>query len=165
MFATTAFQESDDARIRAFRVLGKYRLDDETSVTMSIVDHVHNVQRHRPDVLLDKFRGSASRAHPRRELLSIGDRGRQVDELNRGIKVDDNLLPDGPTCDIGQVVHLVQHDNAEIVECGRACINHVAQHFGGHDNDRCITVDHVVAGEQTDEIFSVDVDKLPELLI
>ena len=47
-------------------------------------------------------------------------------------------------------VHLVEHDDAEIVERRRPSVDHVAQDLGRHHHDRCVAVDRVVAGQQPD---------------
>ncbi len=66
------------------------------------------------------------------------------------VEVDDHLLPHRAAVPVLEVVHLVEHDDAEPVERGRRRVDHVAQHLGGHHHHRRLAVDRVVAGEQAD---------------
>ena len=107
-------------------------------------------------VLLDDRRGARrapSRSRPRPPRRSTpsprGTRG------HLGREVDDDLLPHRPAVAVLEVVHLVEHDVAQALERGRRRVDHVAQHLGGHHHDRCVAVDRVVAGEQTDACAAV----------
>ena len=79
--------------------------------------------------------------------------------------MDDHLLPDGTPVRILEEVHLVEDDDAEVVECGRSGVDHVAQHFRRHHHRRRITVDGVVAGQQPDFAGAVAVGEVAELLV
>ena len=106
-------------------------------------------QRHRP-VLLDDGGGvAAHRAEPLAELLGVADRRGERGHRHGLGKVDDHLLPHRATHPVGEVVHLVHDDVAEVDEGPGAGVQHVAQHLGGHHHDRSLAVDRVVAGQQS----------------
>ena len=93
-------------------------------------------------------RGRSGSTPPARSaLLTVADRHTS---RTCGGQVDDHLLPHRPAVGVLQEVHLVEHDEAEVVERRRAGVDHVAQHLGRHHDDRRVAVDGVVAGEQAD---------------
>ena len=61
---------------------------------------------------------AADLGEPGAELLGVGDRGRQRDDGHRLGQADDDFLPHGAAEAVGEVVHLVHHDEAEP---GAAC--------------------------------------------
>ena len=73
--------------------------------------HEHMLlQRHGP-VLGDDQRGlAAHRGEPAREILHVGDRGRQRHDADAPRQVDDDLLPHRPAEPVGQIMDLVQDD-------------------------------------------------------
>ena len=79
-------------------------------------------------------------------------------------EVDDHLLPDRSAIGVLEEVHLVEHDDGQIVEIAPA-VDHVAQHFGRHHHDGGIAVDRVVTGQETDTVVTVDLDEIAVLLI
>ena len=87
-------------------------------------------------------------------LLTVADSETSRHRLRQ---VDDHLLPDRAAEPVGQVVHLVHHDVAEAGQRGRAGVEHVAQHLGGHHDHRRVAVDRVVAGQQADPVGAVAV--------
>jgi hypothetical protein len=89
-------------------------------------------------------------AEPVAELLGVAHRRRQRHHLHVLGQVDDHLLPDGPAEAVGEVVHLVHDDEAEPGRGSRPGVEHVAQHLGGHDDDRGLAVDRGVPGQQPD---------------
>jgi hypothetical protein len=122
-------------------------------------------QRHRA-VLGDDDPGLAAHGlEPLAELLGVGDRRREGDQLHRLGQVDDHLLPDRAAEAVGEVVHLVHHHEAEAVEGGGAGVEHVAQHLGGHHHHRRVAVDRVVPGQQADVLGPVPLDQVGELLV
>ena len=122
-------------------------------------------QRHRPRLGDDDLGGTAHLLQPGAELLGVGDRRREGHQLHRAVEVDDDLLPHRSAQAIGQVVHLVHHHEAETLEQGRAGVQHVAQHLGGHDHDVGIGPDRGVTGQQADPVVAEPVDQLAELLV
>ncbi len=80
-------------------------------------------------------------------------------------QVDDDLLPHGTPVGVLEEVHLVEHDQSEVVQRPRAPVDHVAEDLGRHHDDRCVSVDRVVAGEQSDGVVAVDVDQIAVLLV
>ena len=122
-------------------------------------------QRHRPVLVDDDLGAAADLGEPVAELLGVGDRGRQRDHPDRLGEVDDHLFPDRAARPVGQVVHLVEDDVAEVLEGGRARVEHVPQHLGGHHHDRGAAVDRVVAGEQAHRVAVVALDEVVVLLV
>ena len=122
-------------------------------------------QRHRP-VLGDHHRGLAAHGdQPVRELLGVGDGGRQRHERDRLGQVDDHLFPDPAAEPVGQVVDLVHHHVRQALQRRRARVEHVAQHLGGHHHHRRVAVYRVVAGEQADVLGAVAVHHVVVLLV
>ena len=122
-------------------------------------------QRHRP-VLVHDHRGAAAHlGQPVAELLGVADRGGQRDHPDRLRQVDDHFFPDRAAEPVGQVVHLVQDHVAEPGQGGRAAVQHVAQHLGGHHHHRRLAVDAVVPGQQADLARPVAADQVAVLLV
>ncbi len=92
---------------------------------------------------------------PATELLGVADRRGQADQQHVVGQVQDDLLPHRTAHPVGEEVHLVHHDVGKPLQCSRIRIQHVAQHFGGHHHDVGITVDGLVAGEQSDLVGAV----------
>ena len=122
-------------------------------------------QRHRPVLVDDDLGAAADLGQPVAELLGVGDRGRQRHHPDRLGQVDDHLFPDRAAGPVGQVVHLVEDDVAEVVQRRRARVEHVPQHLGGHHHDRRAAVDGVVAGEQAHGVAVVALDQVVVLLV
>ena len=80
-------------------------------------------------------------------------------------EVDDHLLPDRAAEPVGEVVDLVHDDVPEPHEGGRGRIHHVAEHLGGHDDDRRLAVDRGVTGEQADVAGAVATHEVGVLLV
>ena len=62
-------------------------------------------------------------------------------------------------------MNLVQHYVAQVREAARLCVDHVAQHLGCHDDDRCLTVDGVVPCQQADPVGAVLAPEVSVLLV
>jgi hypothetical protein len=88
-----------------------------------------------------------------------------ADRHTRVTSMDDDLLPHRAPIAVLEVVHLVEHDRPEGVERRRPGVDHVAQHLGGHHDDRCVAVDGVVAGEQAHPHCPVPLHELAVLLV
>ncbi len=147
-----------------FRVDLTVVIVDEQVVEAAAGQHVLP-QRHRPVLVDDDLGAAADLGEPVAELLGVGDRGRQRDHPNGLGEVDDHLFPDRAAGPVGQVVHLVEDDVAEVPERGRAGVEHVPQHLGGHHHDRGAAVDGVVAGEQAHRVAVVALDEVVVLLV
>ena len=80
-------------------------------------------------------------------------------------QVDHHFLPHRPAIRVLQEVHLVEDDEAEVVQEPRPSVDHVAQHLGGHHHDRRVAVDRVVAGQEADLVVAVHGDEVTELLV
>ena len=140
------------------------RLVDE-EVVHPLPDHHVLPQRNRP-VLGDHHRHvTPDLGEPRAELLRVRHRGRQRDQPDVRREVDDHLLPHRAAEPVGEVVDLVHDDVAEPHEGRRGRIHHVAEHLGGHDDDRRLAVDRGVTGEQADVAGAVAADEVGVLLV
>ena len=122
-------------------------------------------QRHRPVLVHDDLGAAADLGEPVAEFLGVGDGGRQRHHPDRLGQVDDHLFPDRAAGPVGQVVHLVEDDVAEVLERGGARVEHVPQHLGGHHHDGRVAVDRVVTGEQADGVAVVALDQVVVLLV
>ena len=134
-------------------------------VEQPLADHHVLVERHRAPLLDDGGGVAAHGLQPLAELLGVGDGRRERDQGHRLGQVDDHLLPHRAAGPVGEVVHLVHHDEAEAEQRPRAGVQHVAQHLGGHHHDRRLAVDAVVAGEQADLVGAVALDEVVVLLV
>ena len=132
---------------------------------VAICDHVQVDELDRALLVDDRLGVPPHRGDPRGELFSVGDCGREADEVNVEGRVDDHLLPHRAAIGVLQVVHLVEHDVAQPLQCARPGVDHVAQHLGRHHDDRRALVHGVVAGEQPDPVAAVAGHEVGELLI
>ena len=134
-------------------------------VEQPVADHHVLPQRHRP-VLVDDDRGVAAHGdQPVAELLGVAHRGRQADQRDVLGELQDHLLPHRAAEPVGEVVHLVHHHEAEVVQLPAARVDHVAQHLGGHHHHLRVAVDGGVAGEQPDGGLPVPLDEVGVLLV
>ncbi len=95
-------------------------------------------------------------------MLTVADRHTSRTRVGQ---VDDHFLPHRAAVGVLQEVHLVEHDDGEVVERRAAGVDHVAQHLGGHHHHRRVAVDRVVAGEQADVLRAEPGDEIVELLV
>ncbi len=128
-------------------------------------DHDVLEQRNWAPLLDDDVALTSHRAQPVAELLRVGHRRRQRHDAHRLGQVDDHLFPHGAAGSVGQVVHLVHHDEPQSEERPRPGVQHVAQHLGGHHHDRSVAVDGVVAGQEADVLGAVPPGEVSELLV
>ena len=135
------------------------------TVVGPVVDEVAVVEADRAAQLDDRRRRAADGLDPRRQLGRVADRRRQADQPDVRREVDDDLLPHRAAVGVLQEVHLVEHDETEVVERRRAGVDHVAQHLGRHHDDRGVAVDGVVAGQQADPAGAVALAEVAELLV
>ena len=122
-------------------------------------------QRHRAVVGNHDFGVAAHGGQPVAEFLGVGHRRRQADELHGLVQVEDDLLPHRPALAVGEVVDFVHDHVAQAVQRRRLCVEHVAQHLGGHDDDVGVAVARHVAGEQADLFLAVHGDEVVVLLV
>ena len=79
-------------------------------------------------------------------------------------QVNDHLFPHRSAHLIGQVMHLVEDNDTQVIQgCPR--VDHVAAHLGRHDDDRSFGVNRRVAGRQADVVRPVEVAQLKVLLV
>ena len=131
----------------------------------SPTDQVVMLERYGPFLLDHDARLTAKRPDPFTELLGVGDGRGQTDDADRSREMDQYLFPDGAPVRILQVVDLVHHNPLEPVKRVAPLIQHVPEHLGGHHHDRCLSVDRVVPGQQSDLLGSVRRDEIAELLV
>ena len=79
--------------------------------------------------------------------------------------MNDDFFPDSATEAVGQVMHFIHHHVAKFIKRAALGVEHVAQHFGGHDNNRRLAIDARIAGEQTYLLRPMPVDEVVELLV
>ena len=121
-------------------------------VEQPLADHDVLPQRDGP-VFVDDHRGVSTHGlDPATELLGIADRRRKADQPHLFGQVQDHLLPHRAPHPVGEKVHLVHHDVRKTVQRRRIRVQHVAQHFGGHHDHRCIPVYRLVTGQQADAL-------------
>ncbi len=140
------------------------RLVDEQVVQRAVGEDVLP-ERDRP-VLLDHDVGvAADLRQPGTELLGVAHRRRQGDHRHMLGQVDDHLLPHRSALSVGEVVHLIHHDELQTGQRAGSGVEHVAQHLGRHDHHRCLAVDAVVPGEQSYALHAVAGDQVVVLLV
>ena len=122
-------------------------------------------QRHRPVARRHDRRRSSDLTQPGPEFLDVGHRRRQRHHLHSVRQVDDDLFPDRAAEPVGEVVDFVEDDEAEVRQSRHVVVEHIAQHFGGHDDDRRITSDRCVTGEEPDVLGPMDLGQVVELLV
>ena len=105
------------------------------------------------------------RVKPVTEFLSIGDRGAERNELHIGRQVNDDFFPDCPAETVCQVVDLIHHHIPQALQKRTRCIEHVAEHLGGHDDHSGFWIDTGVPGEKSNFAKSVGGDQLLVLLV
>ena len=132
---------------------------------LAVPHHVEVAQADGPALLDDRLRLAPHRLDPVGELLGVGHRGRQADEVDLGGEVDDDLLPHRPPVGVLEVVDLVEDDVAQPVQRRRGGVDHVAQDLGGHDHHRRLAVDGVVTGEKPDAGGAVGPHQVAVLLV
>jgi hypothetical protein len=131
-----------------------------------LVPHqVEVTQLDRPAVLDDDLGRPPHGGDPVGQLLGVGHRGRQAHQADLRGEVDDHLLPHRASVGVLEVVDLVEDDVAQAGEGGRAGVDHVAEHLGGHHHRGGVPVDRVVPGEQAHRPGAVDAGQVAELLV
>ena len=115
--------------------------------------------------LHDDRRVPPHRAQPSAELVGVVDGGGEADEANLGRAEDENLLPDPAPVGVLNEVDLVEHHRVQALEEVRSGQQHVAQHFGGHHDDRGPWPQRRVSGKEADVFLPVGGDELPVLLV
>ena len=109
-------------------------------------------------------RRPTNRFDPIGEFLSVADSRREAHQPDVLWEVDNDLLPDWPTVCVLQIVDFVEHDHGKVAEVTTG-IDHVAQHFGRHHHNRCVTVDRVVTRQQANLLGTVNLDEVSVLLV
>ena len=79
--------------------------------------------------------------------------------------MDDDFLPDGPPEAVSEVVNFIHDDVAQMLQQVRIGVEHVSQHFGGHNDDASLGVDGRVPGEKTDLACAVGVHQFAVFLV
>ena len=122
-------------------------------------------QRDRTVLVDDDLGAAAHLGEPVAELLGVADRRGQRDDADALRKVDDHLFPNGAPLPVSEVMHLVEDHVAQVLQCGRARVEHVPQDLGGHHDDGRVAVDGVVAGEQPNGVAVVAPYEVVVLLV
>ena len=104
-------------------------------------------------------------AQPVAEVLHVADGRRQRRDLHPGSQPEDDLLPHGTAEPVGQIVHLVHDDVAQVVQPRRGGVDHVAQHLGGHHHHLGVAVDRGIARQQPHPVRAVPRHEVVVLLV
>ncbi len=139
-------------------------LEQVEAVLVTVGDQVLVRQFDWPLAFHDGLGRASDGTDPVRELGDVADRRREGDQANVVGQMDDHLFPDGTAVRVLEEVHLVDDHGSEVTQI-TSCIDHVAQHFGGHHDDRRVAVDRVVAGQQAHSVLAVDLDEVAILLV
>ncbi len=124
------------------------------------------LQGDRPRLERDHLRCvTAHFAEPRRELVRIGDRGRQHQQAGLPRGEEEDLLPGRAALGIGEVMRLVEDDDVGGRGGARGIVEGVAEDLRGRDEHRGAGVDAALSREQPDGIRAVQSLEPPELLI
>ena len=153
-----------DAQPRRRRIAG-CRVGPPEQIEEPAADQHVLPQRHRTDLIDNHGELAANLGQPRPEFLGVRHGGRQPDDLNVCGQVQDHLFPHGPAELVGEVMDLVHHHVGQPGQVGRAGVQHVAEHLGGHHHNRGVRIDRGVTGEQPDSVRTVLGDEIGELLI
>ena len=153
-------------RIDEMRTAGGSGLGRVVEEVEESLAHQHVLpQRHRP-MLIDHHGGVAAHGlDPAAELFGVAHRRREAGQSHVFGKMQDDLLPHRPTHSVGEKVHLVHHHVGQALECIGTGVQHVAQHLGGHHHNRRVTVEGLIAGQQSDPFGTVARDQIVVLLI
>ena len=115
----------------------------------------------RPRRRSDRGRSRSTRP-ARRALLTVADRQTSCTCRGRWMITSSHTGPRYASC---RKCTSSSTTTPEVVEALRAAVDHVAQHLGGHHDDRRVTVDRVVAGQQPDLDLAVELDEVAVLLV
>ena len=122
-------------------------------------------QRNGPVLFHDHFGVATHGGQPCTELFCVRHRRAQCGDDNLRRQVDDDLFPHRAPESIREVVDLVHHHVAEVVQRRGTCVQHVAKHLGCHDDDGRLAVDRRIAGQKPDGVPPVSVHQLGVLLV
>lgn len=131
----------------------------------AIPDQVERLEPHGSAILAHLVARTTHGRDPLGYLVGVAHSRREAHQRHLGGQVDDDLLPHRTAIGVLEEVDLVEHDDPERTQAGTARIDHVAQDLGGHDHDGRVTVDRVVAGQQTDLVGSQPLDEVVVLLV
>ena len=95
------------------------RREQVEALGAALRDQVAVLEPHRPALLDDRGGRPAHGLDPGRDLLGVRHRRREAHQPHRRGEVDDHLLPHRAPVAVLEVVHLVEHDDAQAVERGR----------------------------------------------
>ena len=79
--------------------------------------------------------------------------------------MDDDLFPHRTAVFVLQKVDLIEHHEPETVEGLGPRVDHVAQHFCGHDEDRGFGIDAGVTGQQANARLAEETLEVAEFLV
>ena len=113
----------------------------------------------------DHRRVPTHRPQPPTELVGVVHGGGEAHEAHLGRAEDEDLLPDPAAIGVLNEVDLVEHDRVQALEEIGAGQEHVAQHLGGHHDDRRPGAERGVPGQQPDVLLAVGRHQLRVLLV
>ncbi len=113
----------------------------------------------------DDRRVAADRTQPSAELLGVVHGGGQADEANLGRAQDEDFLPHSAPVGVLNEMDLVEYHRVQALEQIGAGEQHVAEHLGGHDDDRRPGAQRRIPRQQPDVLLSVGGHELGVLLV
>ncbi len=79
--------------------------------------------------------------------------------------MDDHFLPYRATETICEIMHLIENHIPQCLKRHGMLIQHVAEHFGGHDHDIGLGIDRRVAREQSDLVRTILIHEIMVFLV
>ena len=103
--------------------------------------------------------------NPLGKILDIGDCCGKTDYFHVLRQVDDNFFPYRTSETVGKIMHLIENHITKRFKRYGMLIQHIAQHFGGHDHNVRFGIDGCVSGQQSNLICTVLGNQIMILLI
>ena len=103
--------------------------------------------------------------NPLGKILDIGDRCGKTDYLHILRQVDDDFFPYRTSETVGEIMHFIENHITKRFKRYGMLIQHIAQHFGGHDHNVRFGIDRCVSGQQSNLIRAVLGNQIMILLI
>ena len=79
--------------------------------------------------------------------------------------MDDHFFPYRSTESVRKVVHLIENHVTQRFKRHGVFVQHVAQHFGGHDHDIGLGIDGRISGKQTHPILPILIHQIMVFLV
>ena len=133
-------------------------------MVICLYEHVL-LQRYRTLFRHDQRGFATNRFDPFGKILDIGNRRGKTYDVHVFRQVDNDFFPDRPSETVSKIVHFVKDHITKRFKRHGMLIQHIAQHFRGHDHNIRLRVDGRVSGQQSDLIRSILVDQIMVFLV